>query len=79
MPRPKSTELSGSLCILRMTRFEKRVLRGMMDESKRPALAAFYNHHPELIADLIRRADINRRFTFDYEREGAHETKHSCS
>lgn len=70
---PKTAkELPANICIHRMNRFARRTLKAMMDNAKRPALARWYEAHPEVLADLIRRADINRKFTFDYEKEFKH-------
>lgn len=49
--------------MLRMSRYELREHRGLLEESHRPHLIDHYNAHPEIVERLLAKAEENRRHT----------------
>lgn len=50
--------------MMRMSRYEAREHRGLLEEAHRPELVHHLNAHPELLDSLLAKAEENRRHTF---------------
>lgn len=46
-----------------MERYATKEHRALTKQAKRPNLVKHYNDHPELVDDLLQRAEKNRRLT----------------